>query len=203
MSSHLGRPEDSEYIAWIDLETTGNKDDDSIIEVGFVLTDRDLNEVEAKQLVVRPIHWEFLRSRMSDVVTEMHTKNGLLDDIERNFVPLPVEGADAFLSHLLRAYGKGNHIPLAGSGVAHFDRKYIRRELPKTDALLSYWAYDIGSVRRFLRWWDIPTPGSELRQAKTHRALDDTREHIAETRAIRDALQRHSEDAWKYWELNR
>lgn len=195
------KPEDSDYIAWIDLETTGNRDDDSIIEVGFVLTDRDLNEVEAMGLTVKPWDWNFLVDRMTPVVVEMHRLNGLLDDVTLTIDR--INEVDEAVSEVLRKYGKGNHIPLAGSGVAHFDRKYIRRELPKTDDLLSYWAYDIGSVRRFLRWWGIPTPGSELRQAKTHRALDDIREHIAETKAIRDALQRHAEDSWKYWELNR
>ena len=195
----MAKPADSPHIAWFDLETTGNKEDDSIIEVGFVVTDRALNEVFADSFVVKPLRWDFLRERMDPVVTDMHEKNGLLEDVAQGWEIQAVDGA---LSGLLRLYGQGNHLPIAGSGVAHFDRKYIRRELPNTDRLLSYWAYDIGSVRRFLQWWEIPTPGSELRQAKTHRALDDIREHIAETKAIRDALQRHAEDSWKYWELS-
>jgi len=198
------KPEDSDYIAWIDLETTGNRDDDSIIEVGFVLTDRDLNEEWAQSWVIRPWDWNYLRKRMSDVVVEMHEKNGLLADVELfGWGAYGPAKADREIAAILQEYGKGNHIPLAGSGVAHFDRKYIRRELPKTDELLSYWAYDIGAVRRFLKWWDISTPGSELHQSKTHRALDDIREHIAETKVIRDTLQRHAEDSWKYWEVLR
>lgn len=198
------KPEDSQWVAWIDLETTGNKDDDSIIEVGFVLTDRDLNEEFAGAWVIHPWDWNYLRKRMEPVVVEMHEQNGLLDEL--NMFGWGAYGpakADREVAAILQEYGKGNHIPLAGSGVSHFDRKYIRKELPKTSDLLSYWAYDIGAVRRFLKWWDIPTPGSALRQAKTHRALDDIREHIAETRIIRDTLMRHSEDSWKYWELNR
>lgn len=199
MSSRRGKPEDSDYIAWFDLETTGNREDDSIIEVGFVLTDRDLNEVTAIQRVIKPHDWNYLRSRMGSVVAEMHEKNGLLADIDLGrWLTVSPEAVDAELSAILKGYGKGNHIPLAGSGVAHFDRKYIRRELPKTDALLSYWAYDIGSVRRFLKLWGVETPGSELRQSKTHRALDDIREHIAETKVIRDTLQRNAEQAWMY-----
>lgn len=194
------KPEDSDFIAWFDLETTGNREDDAIVEVGFVLTDRDFRVEFADSFVVLPTNWQRLRERMAPVVVDMHTKNGLLEDIPEGW---NITDVDTEIAKVLNHYGKGNHIPLAGSGVAHFDRKYIRREMVETDALLSYWAYDIGAVRRFLKWWEVPTPGSELRQAKTHRALDDIYEHIAEAKAIRDALQRLAEDSWKYWELNR
>lgn len=188
------KPEEFPYIAWIDLETTGNRDDDRIIEVGFVLTDRDLNEVIHLTDYCRPWGWEDLRARMAEPVVEMHTKNGLLFDIE-SIDPMEMSGPgriDRNIAAVLFQFGGGNHVPLAGSGVSHFDRKYIRREMPLTDSLLSYWAYDIGAVRRYLRWWGIEVPEAEQHAAKKHRALDDVREHIAEAKAIRDALRRQA-----------
>ena len=200
-------PNDSPYVAWIDLETTGNREDDSIIEVGFVLTDRDLNEVRSLSLVIVPHDWHFQRDRMTPVVVGMHEKNGLLSDIELSVMHTPElrgpSGADHILSGILKSYGKGNHIPLAGSGVSHFDRKYIRREMPKTDGLLSYWALDIGVMRRWLERWDIYPEAAKLQHSKTHRALDDIREHIAEAKTIRDHLQLNAEEAWRYNDLNR
>lgn len=195
------KPADSPYIAWIDLETTGNRADDSIIEVGFVLTDRDLNEVISRSLVVKPLTWHLLRRRMTDVVWQMHDKNGLLNDLAMG-TGFEVGEADKEIAAILKVYGKGNHIPFAGSGVAHFDRQYIKREMPKTNDLLSYWAYDIGSMRRFLQWWGVETPGSDLSLAKTHRALDDIREHINETRIIRDRLASNADKAWRYDDLD-
>lgn len=193
------KPIDSPYIAWFDLETTGNRPDDSIIEVGLVLTDRDLNEVGAASFVAQPWDWNFLRNRMDDVVVQMHTNNELLHDVSRTHTR--IEEVDAEIARILKQYGGGNHIPLAGSGVSHFDRQYIKRELPKTNDLLSYWSLDIGVMRRWLKWWGIETPGSELQQAKTHRALDDIREHIAEAKTIRDTLQGNADAAWRYADL--
>lgn len=199
----MSKPIDSPYIAWFDLETTGSRDDDAIMEIGFVLTDRDLNEVEARKYLVVPHDWNFLRERMDDVVVNMHEANGLMTDIILRY-PHQSPGAayaDAEISSILRRYGGGNHVPLAGSGVGHFDRKYIKRELRETNSLLSYWTLDIGVMRRWLTIWGIETPGSDLRQAKTHRALDDIREHIAETKVIRDTLQQNAERAWMYEDL--
>jgi oligoribonuclease (3'-5' exoribonuclease) len=199
------KPIDSPYIAWFDLETTGNRKDDSIIEVGFALTDRDLNEVTALSAVVLPHDYNFLRSRMDKVVVEMHEANGLLADLcdmeAHADIPRGPNRIDDHIATILKEYGKGNHVPLAGSGVSHFDRQYIRREMPRTDAKLSYWSLDIGVMRRWLQWWGIETPGSELRQAKTHRALDDVREHIAEAKVIRDVLRLNAERAWLYDDL--
>jgi len=201
----MTKPIDQPYIAWFDLETTGSREDDSIIEVGFVLTDRDLNELVAVSEVVLPHDYNFLRSRMDPVVVEMHEKNGLLADLNRieshAYIPRGANRIDTHIASILKEYGKGDHLPFAGSGVAHFDRKYIRREMPRTDAKLSYWALDIGSLRRWLQVWGIETPGSELHQPKTHRAVDDVREHIAEAKAIRDTLQLNAERALMYDDL--
>lgn len=194
----MTKPIDSPYIAWFDLETTGNREDDAIIQVGLVISDRDLNEVCARSWTVWPLRWDYLRERMAPVVVEMHTANGLLDKVKYGDDPAKV---DADLAEVLRYYGRGNHLPFAGSGVSHFDRKYIRRELPMTDSLLSYWALDIGVMRRWLQWWGIETPGSELQQAKTHLALDDVREHIAEAKTIRNVLTDNQNLAGRYEDL--
>ena len=189
----MSNPIDSPYIAWFDLETTGSKSDDAIIEVGFAITDRDLNEVDARSWVTTTLAINFLLTRMEPIVRSMHEKNGLLDALM--FTGDFISDVDREVSDILFEYGKGQHVPFAGSGVSHFDRKYIRRDMPKTDSLLSYWALDIGAVRRWLQVWGIETPGSELHGAKTHRALDDVREHIAEAKAIRNILQENQRAA--------
>lgn len=186
----MAKPEDSPYIAWIDLETTGNRPEDQIIEIGAVMTDRDLNELSSKQIVVSgPYSFQngtlFLSrdaklETMDPFVVDMHTKNGLLEDCTKIGVSMPA--ADSAITHWIKQYTKGDHIPLAGSGVSHFDRAFIKKDLPKFDKYLSYWAYDTGVIRRTLKLFGIDASFADTTDDKTHRALDDIRAHVEEMR---------------------
>lgn len=82
-------------ICWTDVETPGlmKPSEGSILEVALVVTDDDLNETAHVDLVVRPV----ASARglvMDDYVVAMHTKNGLLRDVEergiRRYEALPL-----------------------------------------------------------------------------------------------------------------
>lgn len=173
-------------IYWTDLECTGSGDDEDILEIGAVITDRELNEIDHKNIVL-PMEAGALE-RMSDVVVKMHTQNGLISDsMQRGFYTsdmqkqMELAAVDDELSTWVRnIVGSNNHIPIAGSGISHYDRKYIRRDLPKLDKRLTYYALDIGSVRRIVDLVGLQWP--DMHTNKAHRALDDTRGHIEETR---------------------
>lgn len=183
----MSHPEKSKVVAFLDLETTGNEPTDRIIEVGVVLTDRDLNIIADYSAVAKPIKWDWLRDLMPPVVRDMHTTNGLIDEVER--YGRDILDIDAEVADLLRAHNGNGHVPLGGSGVGHFDMRYIRAEMRQTASHLAYWAYDIGVVRRFLRWWGIEvTEARSAKDLKTHRALDDAYAALAETKAFRDYL---------------
>lgn len=191
----MPKPEDSPYICWIDLECTGNQPTHQIIEVGLVITDRDLCVEEQRNWIIKPSEvWEY---QMNDLVREMHTENGLIRDVKMKGRPTAV--VDQEIADFLHRLDNGNHIPLAGSGVSHYDRRYIRADLPKTDARLSYWSLDIGVLRRTLTMvCGVVLPEAELKEAKTHRALDDILVHIEEARVYRnwilDLLERPIHD---------
>lgn len=179
-------PENSPYICWIDLETTGSSDDALIIEIGAVMSDRDLNELSSKQIVLH-IGKEWT-DQLDPFVLNMHTKNGLLEECYKSDVYL--SDADTEMTKWIRGYTSGDHIPLGGSGVSHFDRKFIRRDLRKFDKFLTYWAYDVGSLRRQLRLFGFEVPDRKaVAESRSHRALDDIRDHVAETRQYRDMLR--------------
>ena len=164
-------------IAWLDLETTGNKDGDQIIEVGMVLTDATpaLNVIRTFREVIRPAAWVYVKAAMDPIVIEMHTQNGLIAEIDvRN-------PADRFMTQerILDFLGPSTkHIPLGGSGVCHFDRKYIRRDWPKVDKRFTYWSYDVGVMRRMARLAGLTGPSVD----KPHRALDDALSAVNEAR---------------------
>lgn len=183
------KPIEGDYICWIDLECTGNEDYDKIIEVGVAITDRNFEVVDTlTRNVLLPTTDDWLLVNMKPVVRDMHTKNGLLDDLNRGFNAVKVQTVDDEVASLIRKYNGSNHMAFAGSGVLHFDRRFIRNEMPKTDKRLSYWALDVGVLRRWLVYFDIKVPQAELHGAKTHRALDDILEHINEAKAYRAAM---------------
>lgn len=176
-----------DLILFCDLETTGvDADLDSIIEVGIALYSWPaFEEVGALSIVVKPT--AIARERMddNDIVRNMHKANGLYDEIERGVTS---EEADEIIDGLLAKFGtrSSGHIPLAGSGVTHFDRRFIKRYLPKFDGRLTHWAYDVGVLRRMFilagaRYADD--------SGKTHRALDDARVHAEEFAFYMDAIR--------------
>lgn len=183
----MTKPEDSPYIAWVDLECTGNKPEDLIIEIGAVMTDRDLNELSSQSIPVHVPNGWAQWINMDPFVRQMHTKNGLLDDVFK--LGILRTDADAQMTAWIKKYTAGDHIPLGGSGVSHFDRKYIQKDLPKFDKYLSYWAYDVGTIRRTLKLFGIDASWADTTNDKTHRAIDDIRAHVEEMRRYKKVFQ--------------
>lgn len=181
------------FIFWVDLECTGSGDDEDILEIGTVITDKELNELDARQIVL-PLDQEKF-DNMSDVVVKMHTDNGLLaDSMQRGFYPssmhkdLELAQIDEELARWVRSFAGGDHMPIGGSGVAHYDRKFIKRDLPLLDKRITHYHLDVGSVRRIVDLADLGWPQYHL--SKSHRALDDIRQHIEETRAFLRYIER-------------
>lgn len=86
------------HLLWLDLETTGTDESkDSIIEIGCVLTDADLNEVSDFTMYVEPTDEALGRLLRNDIVREMHKANGLLDRVLAGEGCKPHEAAGALL----------------------------------------------------------------------------------------------------------
>lgn len=181
------------HLAWLDLETTGTDEhSDDVIEVGIVLTDAKLHVIADGTWKVAPqgrtVDAAFAAA--SPVVQRMHNRNGLWSDLAKS--ALTREQADAWITQwMLDTTGGRKHVGLAGSGVAHFDRRFIAAQLPKLDKALTYWSLDVGVVRRALSFCGrddlIPTAGDGA--TKTHRALDDARQHLAEFRVYAELIR--------------
>lgn len=172
----------------LDTETTGNRPDSELIEIGMVmLSVPSLNEVGRLTVVVDPSPEQFSVMMTNDVVREMHKVNGLLDDLVTG-KGIPREQADALINKWLDQFTDSprTHIPYGGSGVAHFDRQYINRDLPRLGRRLTYWALDVGSVRRIFALQGASTASID---GKTHRALDDALVHAEELRFYAQAGQ--------------
>lgn len=177
MSDHL--------LLWLDLETTGTDETrDSIIEIGCILTTEALDELGEYESLVLPTDEALGRLLRNPVVKDMHQSNGLLDQmlmLESGRKPHAVASEllgwlDGFTS---------DQVVLAGSGVGHFDRRFVKRWMPQLDRRLRHWCIDVGVIRRAHEVWTGTSSPSPANAAKTHRALDDARCHLDEARAFR------------------
>lgn len=174
----------SKALLWVDLETTGSdKEADEIIEIGAIVTDFDYVEAGRYHAVCLPSDVGLARLRNNPVVLKMHTANGLLADLEAGR-GVSLEAAEDDMVLWLRDYSD-HQLMLAGSGVGHFDRGFITRDMPALSAKLSYPNLDIGVVRRFLALAGVLPAKSDKTGKKNHRAFDDIALHLAEARQYR------------------
>lgn len=179
--------ENPEYLLWMDLETTGSKEEiEEILEVGAVVTNANLDIIAADQWVVYPKN-EMRLLRMDPVVVDMHSDSGLLRTLLKMKPTVQIDRVDFLVREFVKPYLINGKIPLAGSGVAHFDMRFIVKYMPTTFRALNFAPYDIGSVRR---WFRLAGIENDIDDGKTHRALDDVMTHIKEARAYMNILRK-------------
>lgn len=181
-----------DFILFLDLECTGSGGEGLIptgdmLEIGLVMVKREpaLGEVARKNIIL-PL-WPEEVAGMDQVVIDMHTKNSLLTDcfavaegLTPDERPRILKELDVYLAGWMKQFSKKSHIPLAGSGVSHFDRKFIKRDLPFFSDTMTHYALDIGSTRR-----QLEIPGIEIQTKfgfKSHRAVEDAAFHAQEMR---------------------
>lgn len=175
----------NQRLVWIDLEMTGlSIDTDEIVEIAAIVTDAELNELDAGiSLVVKAS--DTAMKNMDDFVVGMHTASGLLDEIPHGLSLLDAQAAvlDYVKSHVPEP-NKGH---LAGSSV-YVDRGFLAKYMPEIDAHLHYRLIDVSSIKELARRWYPKTYFNSPEKTGNHRALADIRESIAELRFYREAV---------------
>ena len=185
-------------LLFLDLESTGNRPDDQIVEIGALLVSEDLSEVlDEFTCTIDPGLEGWAKIRSLAVVAQMHHDSGLWDDLEarRNMVGLAEAEAK-----LLSWFDDIEPITIAGSGVANFDKPLVERWMPELASRLTYFTHDVGHLRRQYRTatGHLLTP---IDSTKTHRAIDDVRCHLAEARIFR-AMFRFADSAMMWAATN-
>ena len=160
-------------------------DSDELVEIAAIVTEADLTEVDSGiSLVIRPGDLSILDG-MVDVVRDMHTNSGLLDEIPHG---IPLADAEAqVLAYVRQHVPDARKAPLAGSSV-YVDRGFLARYMPDLDAHLHYRLIDVSSVKEIARRWYPRAYFASPEKNGNHRALGDIRESIAELRYYRDAI---------------
>ena len=130
--THL--PEKLDRIVWIDCEMTGlDRAKDALVEISVLVTDGNLNilgdedgQTPGLDIVIHTSD-ELLNS-MDDVVTEMHARSGLTEEIRRSTVTV-AEAEKQVLDYIKRFVKEPRTAPLAGNSIAT-DRAFIARDMP-------------------------------------------------------------------------
>lgn len=176
-----------------DFETTGlDIETFLVIDLGLIGVDEDLEPTFFLDTLVE--HGSALDAlnqiAASDFLTEMHTENGLVDDLERRAVGdargMTFDEIEDFV--MKRVPAEGNLV-LGGSGVAGFDRPIIRRYMPSLDSRLTFTTDDVGNERRAYRR-AVKRDLIQANHGKPHRGFEDARIHLTEIKAFRDFYRR-------------
>lgn len=168
---------------WIDCEMTGlDLGSDKLIEIAALVTDGDLNILGEGVDVV--IHTDDAAlSSMIDVVTDMHTRSGLIEEVRASTVD--VATAETIVLDYIRAHVKqAKTVPLAGNSIAT-DRGFLARDMPALDTYLHYRMVDVSSIKELCRRWYPRIYFGQPAKGLAHRALADIHESIRELKFYR------------------
>jgi oligoribonuclease len=168
-------------LLFLDLETTGLTDDDTILEVGAILYDiKEAKEISRKQMLVRHhIKRQFLA--MPRVVYDMHMKSGLLTEIGHELGTRDIE--EAVIQMILNAGMSSGECIMAGFS-PHFDRRFMRRLMPSLESFLHHRNIDVSTLRELTLAWTRSKPDKIDR----HRAIPDCEEAIATLMSYRKLI---------------
>jgi oligoribonuclease len=175
-------------LAWMDLEMTGlDPAKDAIVEIATLVTDDDLVVVGQGPDIVVAAGRDQLDA-MSDVVRDMHTRSGLLAEIEASVVSLE-EAGKATLEFLRAHIAEPGTVPLCGNSIG-MDRRFLAAHLPEVDRFFHYRSVDVSTVKELARRWLPDALAGAPHKHGSHRAMDDIKESIAELAYYRQTVFR-------------
>lgn len=175
----------NDRMVWIDCEMTGlSLTDDALIEVAALVTDSELNVLgDGVDVVIRPPATAL--AAMPQVVREMHTASGLLDELDDGTTLADAE--EQVLAYVRQQVPEAGRAPLCGNSVGT-DRGFLARDMSALEGHLHYRIVDVSSVKELARRWYPRAYYNSPEKSGNHRALADIRESIAELRYYREAV---------------
>jgi oligoribonuclease len=174
----------ADYLVWIDLEMTGLKpDQDAIIEIATVVTDRDL-AILADGPVLAIHQSDEVLSRMDDWNQRQHGSSGLLARVRASHVSVG-EAQQRTLEFLTPLVTAGSS-PMCGSSICQ-DRRFLARWMPDLERFFHYRNLDVSTLKELARRW-APGVADSFAKQGTHLAHEDIHESIRELRHYRARL---------------
>ena len=175
----------SDRLVWIDCEMTGlDLEVDELVEIAVVITDYDLNPVDAGLSIVIKPDASALET-MGEFVRAMHTESGLIEEI-----PDGVSVAEAeyeVLEYVLKHVPDEQKAPLAGNTIGT-DRSFLAKYMPRLDGHLHYRNVDVSSIKELAKRWYPRAYFNSPAKNGGHGALADILESIRELQYYRRAI---------------
>jgi oligoribonuclease len=175
----------NDLIVWIDCEMTGlDIEKDALIEIAVLVTDGSLNILgDGVDLVIKPP--QDALDQMPDIVRQMHTSSGLLDELENG---ITLQEAETLVMAYIREFvPDARKAPLAGNSVGT-DRAFIARDLKALEVHLHYRVIDVSSIKELVRRWYPRAYFASPKKLGNHRALGDIKDSIIELAYYRRAI---------------
>lgn len=184
----MTQAQDFSGFVFLDIETTGlEPHDDEILEVGIVLFDLDLNEVDARTWV---LHTDEAKSALRKIfasddsddkfVSQMHKTSGLADELMNGTTEHTKRGYMLEIIQWLEDRG-ATDLPMCGSSIGSLDRPFLQYHMRELNETFHYGSIDTSSFKRFYavarpKFWDAAEKLFMSNDSGTaHRALDDCR----------------------------
>ncbi|MEZ5529616.1 MAG: oligoribonuclease [Porticoccaceae bacterium] len=171
-------------LIWIDLEMTGlDTDNDVIIEIATIVTDKDLNILGEGPVMA--IHQpNELLDGMDEWNTRQHGQSGLTERVRNSAISLAQ--AERATIEFLSQFVDTRHSPMCGNSICQ-DRRFLARQMPELEAFFHYRNLDVSSVKEIIRRWR-PELSKGLTKQSAHLALEDIKDSINELKYYRDVF---------------
>ena len=176
-------------LIWIDLEMTGlDTDNDSILEIATVVTDKDLNLLaEGPEFAIR--HDEAALLAMDDWNRNQHSKSGLWQRVLDSEINMAL--AEARTVEFLLQWVPAGKSPMCGNSICQ-DRRFMHRLMPRLERFFHYRNLDVSTIKELARRW-APDVSKGFNKEAAHTAMSDVHDSIAELAYYRPLLGRLSE----------
>jgi oligoribonuclease len=174
--------QDSSHLIWVDLEMTGlDPDNDLIIEIATIVTDKNLN-ILAQGPVLAVHQSDAALAAMDDWNQHHHGQSGLIKRVKAS----TVNDAEAEQQTLafLKKWVPERTSPMCGNSIGQ-DRRFLYRYMPMLEAYFHYRNIDVSTVKELAARW-APHIKDGFQKKSTHQALDDIVESIEELRYYRE-----------------
>lgn len=169
------------HLIWIDLEMTGlDTQNDHIIEIATVITDKDLN-VLAEGPVLAIHQPDPVMAAMDEWNTRQHGQSGLVARVRASQITMAE--AERQTLAFLQQWVPERTSPMCGNSICQ-DRRFLARQMPQLEAYFHYRNLDVSTVKELARRW-APEVLQGVKKEGSHLALDDIRDSIDELRHYR------------------
>ncbi len=172
------------HLIWIDLEMTGlSPENDVIIEIATVVTDKDLNVIaDGPELAVHQP--EAALERMDEWNQRQHGGSGLVQRVRAS--QIDAAAAESATLVFLRQHVAAGASPMCGNSICQ-DRRFLARHMPELEKFFHYRNLDVSTLKELARRW-LPAVADGLNKKSAHLARADVYESIEELRYYRQKM---------------